>query len=89
MLICFIDKTYTSLGHCQESENNFKTTLNCLVDGDVALTTHRDFKQFFEQPENQNKKQHYKFMCPDGSINELDKPCFWNKQPWKLFIARE
>lgn len=86
--VLFVANKYNNLMQSDEY-SDFKTVLNCLLESDVALTTLRDFQIFFDESENKNKKQNYKFLCPNGMVQELNAPCSWIRQPWKLFVVNK
>lgn len=83
----YIEDKFPSLVASCEERNDFETALRCLVHkgGDIAVTTLNEYNNFFTQPENQNSKQYFKFLCKDG--NTAADPCFWTKQPWELIVS--
>lgn len=80
---------YKSLiSNCREGDG-FESALKCLsYNADVAVSTIKEFNDYFYKPENFNSKQNFKFFCRDGSTKSInDNPCVWTKQPWNLIIS--
>ncbi|XP_043492462.1 transferrin-like [Polistes fuscatus] len=63
--------------------------LDCLTSGQgkVAYVALEYVHQYFKE----NQKSQYQFLCPDGSLQNLNNsnPCAWIKQPWGAIVTRK
>ncbi|KAK4881294.1 hypothetical protein RN001_004613 [Aquatica leii] len=74
--------------NCKDIPNTLTYSIECLVNGgDVAVTTLHMAQEYFNKSENTNKIQEYGYLCTNGDVVGLDRPCIWSKQPWNIIIA--